>query len=91
MQYPMKDRQICVGRYDVDVPGLGFHPIFGGQHPHLAGAPQQLGEDAVVIGSEMLHDHKSGGVQNEMLEERSQGFQSARGRAHSNDGELWSF
>ncbi len=54
----VKDRQVLARRYDVDVVGLHLHVVLGHEHGHAGAACQDLGQDRLVLGGEVLDEHQ---------------------------------
>ena len=82
------DGDVVPPRGDVDVVGLDHRvpPDLGDRH--AASLCQQVGQDALVAGVQVLHEHEGhAGVDRQRSQELSERVQSARGGPHADDGE----
>ena len=81
------DGEIDIRRYDVDVVGFHRHAVGGFPDRHGGGARENLGQQAVVLGVEMLHeDDGQTGVGRQIGQQMFEDFEAARGSANSDHG-----
>ena len=59
LQRAVEEGHVAIGRDDVGAVGLDDHAVLDFEHLHAGVAPDQVGEDALVIGREVLHQHES--------------------------------
>ena len=52
------ESHVAVGRDDVDAVGLNRHSVLNLENRHAGVAPDQVGQNARMIRSQMLHQHK---------------------------------
>ena len=97
MQRTVQKRHVAVGRNDVGAVGLHLYAVFDFKDLHASIAPDQIGQDALVIGCQMLHQHKSHAgvfVNRHAGKERFKSSQTPCGSADADDGEVgfdWDF
>ena len=85
----MKQRQILVGRYDVDSAGLHELALTGLDDTHGRVPLQQLRQRADMVGVEVLdNDESHATVSRDMRQEFSEGFESASGTTDADDGKI---
>ena len=86
LQRAVEERQVMPRRNDVDAVGPHDHAILDFEDRQARVAANEVGEDALVIRVEVLHEHEGhagiGGV-GQAGEERLERRQSARGRANA--------
>lgn len=88
VQDAMEDRQVAVGRDDIDVIRLDGHPVLDSHHRHRGDALQQLRQGALVGGVEMLDDDEGQTAGRWHLPEKQlQRLQSAGGSADADNRE----
>ena len=88
LQHLAFDGDVVLPRRDVDVVGLDRRVLLdlGDRHPASLG--QQLGQDAFVVGVEVLHEHVGhAGVDRQRPQELSECVQPAGRGPHADDGE----
>lgn len=79
-----------VGRDDVGAVGPHHHPVLDLGDPHPGVALNQIGEEALVIRRQVLHQHKGHiriGRDGHPGKEGLEGRQPPGGRANADDGE----
>ena len=91
LQLPVQQSQVPVWRNDVDAVGLHLHSVLHQEHRH-AGVPlDQVDQDALVIGGEMLHQDKRHAdrlVARHGGEKRFDGRKSSGRGADADDGKI---
>ena len=79
MQHILLDLHIVFGRKHVDRVLAHMHAVLGLEHRHGGIFPEDIREQASVIGREVLNDYKSHtGVRRQKCQELLQRLQSAR-------------
>lgn len=82
----MEDREILVGRDDINTVGLDLHPVARLLDHHRGGALQEFREHAVAVGVEMLDDDIShAAIDRHAAQKLLQCFQSAGRRTYADD------
>nr|WP_255604410.1 hypothetical protein [Oscillochloris sp. ZM17-4] len=90
MQGAVEEGHVAVGRDDIGAVGLHDHAVLDLEDLHAGVAPDQLAEDALVVGGEVLNEdegHVRRGRLGHSGEERLEGGQPAGGRADADDRE----
>ena len=59
LQCTVQKRHIAVRRDDIGAVGLHVHAVLHLKNLHAGITPDQLGENAFMVGGQVLHDHKS--------------------------------
>ena len=80
LQRAVQERHVAVGRDDVGAVGCYRHAVLDLEHLHAGIAADQVGEDALVVGGQVLDQHKGHagfGVDRHAGEERLKGRQAA--------------
>ncbi len=87
MQDAAQNGEVPVGRNDVNMVGLDFHPILDLDDGHARGPLQKFHHDALMGRVEMLDDDKAkAALLGYVPEKLFQGFQAAGGSAKTDDG-----
>ena len=90
LQRAVQEGHVPVGRDDVGAVGLDRHPVLDLVNLHPRIAPDQVGEDALVVRGQVLHQdkgHAGIGVGGHAGKERLEGRQPPGGGADADDGE----
>ena len=91
MQRAVQKGHVAVGRDDVGEVRLDRHPVLDLEDLHAGVAPDEVGEDALVVRGQMLHQHKGHtriGVFGHAGKEGFKGCQPPGGGANAHDGEI---
>ena len=89
LQLPVQEGHVAVGRDDVGAVGLHRHPVRDLEHLHAGVALDQVGEDALVVGGQVLHQHERHaalGVGGHAGEEGLEGREPSGRCANADDG-----
>jgi hypothetical protein len=87
VERPPEERDVRARRGQVDVVRLDDHPVFDLEHLHARRPPEELHEQALVLGRAVLHDHERHGVELDRVEQRGERFQATRRGADAYDRE----
>ena len=91
LQGAVQEREVVVRRDDVDGVDPHRHPVLDLEHRHPRVVPEQVAEEALVVGREVLHEHERhvrGAVGGHPREERLEGGEPAGGGADPDDREV---
>ena len=92
LQRAVEKRHVTSWRDDVGAVRPHDHPVFDLEYLHARVAPDQLGQDALVVGGQMLHQHKRHVgvfVGRHPGKERLERGQPARRRPDANHRKIW--
>ena len=87
MQDAVQNREVLVGRDDIDMIGLDLHPVGDLTDCHGRPSLQKFHHDALVGRIQVLNHHKAkAGILRDMSKKLLQGFQTSRRCADSHNG-----
>ena len=87
MEIPVADSQGLVGRNYINAIRFDGYAFGNLRHRHTGGIGEQPGEQALVLGVQMLDQHKRhAGFRRQRLQQAPEGFQASGRCSHPHDG-----